>query len=589
MAALTNGNTGGAGAGTPADAAGGNKPSKYTEVETLSLQDLVADATATQVNDTLQKDETTETPPPDNTDNPPPPPPPPPPAQVTLRILLSPGVYTAFPNGSTYTTDSAGQQGILGGGKYAEGTPADKHVDDFIWTFDIVNDRLTSTVSGLFDSSCITDTNCGQIETHPQPEAVVVDFPGTLDCVDGVCAIGPENAATVTQGGETMTFEGLAVFRKDFVAYQLIGTSEESETGPSADPILAFGGKGYDFGTPSGKTYAFTLLPDVKGVLAPFAGPDSFPVVDLSTDEDGNYIKPLPAISDLLYREKGVNDQSRAVWLQTSLYINTTPGNSDNQGFDQQSFVNVALGGVDPTTGGLVGARRGGSSVDVTQFDITSQTDCALVVGSPTRETLAFTGDIATLAGPDGSHFLGQDEPNIVIGFDSTGTHNIGRDIPLQTNINSPSQVQNQSGSTYHIGLGNGAQQPQPQTLDGTLKGYAVGMITSATPPTFVNVVASKSPDDFTITFNKTANSLLASLRVYSDILPGAGDSATDAYDIGFGDDPQTPANKSAYIDNVHYAAIETARRPRPYSKITVNLTPTPTPPPIWRAANSLA
>ena len=168
-----------------------------------------------------------------------------------------------------------------------------------------------------------------------------------------------------------MTFEGLAVFRKDFVAYQLIGTSEESETGPSADPILAFGGKGYDFGTPSGKTYAFTLLPDVKGVLAPFAGPDSFPVVDLSTDENGNYIKPLPVISDLLYREKGVNDQSRAVWLQTSLYINTTPGNSDNGGFDQQSFVNVALGGVDPTTGGLVGARRGGSSVDVTQFDIT--------------------------------------------------------------------------------------------------------------------------------------------------------------------------------------------------------------------------
>ena len=79
-----------------------------------------------------------------------------------------------------------------------------------------------------------------------------------------------------------MTFEGLAVFRKDFVAYQLIGTSEESETGPSADPILAFGGKGYDFGTPSGKTYAFTLLPDVKGVLAPFAGPGLSPLSSIS-------------------------------------------------------------------------------------------------------------------------------------------------------------------------------------------------------------------------------------------------------------------------------------------------------------------
>ena len=35
------------------------------------------------------------------------------------------------------------------------------------------------------------------------------------------------------------------------------------------------------------------------------------------------------------------------------------------------------------------------------------------------------------------------------------------------------------------------------------------------------------------------------------------GDSATNAYHIGFGD-PATPANKSAYIDDVHYAAIET-------------------------------
>jgi hypothetical protein len=570
MAALTNGNT--AGAGTPADAAGGNKPSKYTEVQTLSLQDLVADATATQVNDTLQKDETTETPPPGNTDNPPPPPPPPPPpAQVTLRILNSPGVYTAFPNGSTYTTDSAGQQGILGGGNYAEGTPADKHVDDFIWTFDIVNDRLTGTVSGLFDSSCIPGTDCGQIETHPQPADAIVDFPGTLTCDGlGVCGITEADHATVTQAGQTTTYVGLAVLRKDFVAYQMIGVpqidlspSTDGENppgtgdvnGPSANPLLVFGGKGYDFGTPSGKTYSFTLLPDIKqGVLAPFAGPDSFPAVDLSTDENGNYIKPLPVISDLLYLEKdngGVNDQSRAVWLQTSLYINTTPADPENDvAFDQQSFVNVALGGVE--NGGLVGARRGGSSVDVTTF-------CGGLECGPTtkREAFAFTGDIATLAGPDGSHFLGKDDPNIVIGFDSTGTHNIGRDIPLQTDTNSPSQVQNQSGSTYHIGLGNGAQQPQPQTLDGTLKGYAVGMITSATPPTFVNVVASKSPDDFTITFNKTANSLLASLRVYSDILPGAGDSATDAYNIGFGDDPQAPANKSAYIDNVHYAAIE--------------------------------
>ena len=105
MAALTNGNTGGTGADTPATQPAAQAGQQYTEVETLSLQDMVADATATQVNDTLQKDETTEPPadtgttPPDNT------------AaarryaataapaaeQVTLRVLTPPGTYTAFP------------------------------------------------------------------------------------------------------------------------------------------------------------------------------------------------------------------------------------------------------------------------------------------------------------------------------------------------------------------------------------------------------------------------------------------------------------------------------------------------------------
>ena len=182
------------------------------------------------------------------------------------------------------------------------------------------------------------------------------------------------------------------------------------------------GGKAYNFGAASGRTFAFKLLPDINqgGVLAPFAVPDSFPEVDFSTDDSDNYIKPLPVISDLLYREKtgGINDQSRAVWLQTSFYINTTPGNGDNIEFDQQSFVNVALGGVGQD-GGLLGARRGGSSVD---FDFCND-------GCSRRESFPFTGDIASLSGPDGSHFLGKDQPNIVVGFDSTGTHNIGRDI----------------------------------------------------------------------------------------------------------------------------------------------------------------
>ncbi len=80
MAALTNGNT--SGTGTPDGNTGtGPQPgSKYTAVETLSLQDLISDANTDQIQGDLDKQEgaktptdTTDNPPPtDTTDNPPP-------------------------------------------------------------------------------------------------------------------------------------------------------------------------------------------------------------------------------------------------------------------------------------------------------------------------------------------------------------------------------------------------------------------------------------------------------------------------------------------------------------------------------------
>ena len=134
----------------------------------------------------------------------------------------------------------------------------------------------------------------------------------------------------------------------------------------------------------------------------------------------------------------------------------------------------------------------------------------------------------------------------------------ISRDIPLRPNS---SPVENQSGSTYHIGLGNEPLTSQPeQTLNDQLTGYAVGMVKSEIPASnFLNVVASTSPDDFNINFNKATNTLFANLTVKSDIL-GGGDGATSAYHIGFGD-PATPAEQVSLFDDVHYAAIETPRR----------------------------
>jgi hypothetical protein len=466
-------------------------------------------------------------------------------------VLSTPGVYTAFPETSSeYTTDSAGEQGILGGGNYPEGTPPPL-ADDFEWTFTIdENGRRMGTVTGLTDSHCV-EGDCDEIEVTPAPDAVV-DFPETLDCVNGVCPITIDNHATITQDDNPKTYVGLAVLKPDFYAYHLVNLPDDSSD-YHPEPILAFGGEGYGFGTPSGRTYAFDLLPDVKegqfGVIAPFAGAGSFPAIP--KDQNGNVIGIPPSISPLLYRETDSNPQSQAVWLQTSLYIKTTADDLDTEGneFDQQSFVNIALGGVGED-GGLVGARRGGASVDFTYHN-----ECEPQCGPTTkREAFAFTGDIASLAGPDDSHFLGADEPNIVIGLDSTGTHNIGRDIPLSPNSSS---VENQSGATYHIGVGAGTVQTPPQTLNGELKGYAVGMVKSEIPASnFLNVVASTSPDDFKINFNSTTNTLSADLTVHSDIL-GGGDGATDAYHIGFGDDPESPANKSAYIDDLHYAAIE--------------------------------
>ena len=305
-------------------------------------------------------------------------------------MLTPPGSYTAFPGtDDEFTTTDGGESGILGGDSRPE-----VNVDDFIWTFNLVDGRLVGTVSGLND---------GSGDFHPGN----VDFPATLDCVSGFCLIGPDDNATITETGQTpTTYVGFAVFEKGFYAYNLVSTEEDSEHGP--DRLLAFGGTSYTLAP--GKLYSFALTPDVtQSTFAPFASAESTPHLfsDTDTGAIGASLSPL-----LLLTKDTENPTSRDVWLQTSFAIT-------GEGTEQQSFINVALGGLSED-GGLIGARRGGSSVDITE-EICDD-GCRTVTN---REALAFTGDIASLAGPDGSHVLGSDNPNIVIGFDSTGTHNI--------------------------------------------------------------------------------------------------------------------------------------------------------------------
>ncbi|MGV1014473.1 MAG: FecR family protein, partial [Methyloceanibacter sp.] len=464
MTALTNGNTGGTGASDE-----GSQASQQILAETISLQDLISDAAGDRMTDTIAEernrpDETTviDTPTPSDipTDTPTDTSPAPPPPTITARVLAAPGVYTAF--GNTTIHDPA-SNGILGGGDYggAEGPFA----DDFVWTFNIVNNRLVGTVSGLLDANCGSGPNCQPIETHPIT-AALVDFPATFvaaQCENGLC---PVVDAKITQNGVTTTLIGNAVLKPDFFAYHLA----ENHGGELGDPLLIFGGKAHKFDAPSGKVHLFQLSADVLQVDAfgPFASSDSTPQSGIGANS------PLMLLEQ---DQGGAEDPSKAVWLQTSFIV----GTGESQG---QSFVNIALGEWSVNSG-LTGARRGGSDVD---------------------DAYSFSGDIASLAGPDEGHFLGSENPNLVVGFDSTGTHNIGRDTPLNENN---ADIQDQSGSTYHIGVGTGSLDDLQQT-GGTFTGYAAGFAQQpghGAPRTLLNT----SPSGVSIVLDAETNTMTAS------------------------------------------------------------------------------
>jgi|GEM_PF-2803665 len=505
--------------------------------ETVSLQSLVSDATATEIDDTLQKQETKQDPPlentPNETDEPPPP------VQIRARVLTSPGTFTAFPGTlSQFTTHD--NQSLLGGDETAE-------VDDFEKTFTIENDRLVGTVSGLTDSS------------KDGPETISptdIDFPAEFSqcTANGVCLV---TDATLTENGVTDNYVGRFVGRQNFFAYH-VAQGEITERGLAIDPdnpepILAFGGTTHDFGTPSGRVHLFSLTPDViQNAPAPFTSNSSTPEGGF----DNMSVTPLALL------EKDDNPDSRSVWLQTSFYIGSE-GLDGGDGYpqllsdgSQDSFVNVALGGMSKD-GGLTGARRGGSSVEI---DTCGD-------GCIRRDALAFTGDIATLAGPDGGHFLGTEEPNIVIGADTTGTKNIFNDVPLDPrNVD----IQNDTGGTYHIGTGLGSVEPTPQQ-GGTFQGYAVGMVESGSNQGFTNVVASDSLEDVSLSFDPVSNTLQAGIAVH-DVQNN--DRFVDSYSFGFGDDPQNPQDRSAYIDDQHYAAIEAATVFQEHVDVFVDDTP---------------
>ncbi|WP_141701052.1 hypothetical protein [Methyloceanibacter methanicus] len=278
-----------------------------------------------------------------------------------------------------------------------------------------------------------------------------------------------------------------------------------------------FGGKKYNFGETSGKVYVFALTSDVvqqSGI--PFASANSMP------NEGNGFASPLFAKEQ---NTGDAEDGSRPVWLQASFALGT--GESSGQ-----SFVNVALGEWS-SDNGLTGSRRGSSDT--------------------ASDNYSFSGDVRSVAGPDGGHFLGASngQPNAVLGLGTSGTTNPGRDNPL----NGDTSYQNQIGSTHHIAVGT-------QTFDdvgttsGTFHGYAAGFSQQAGDASNVQSLVNGSASEVVLRLSGNTNNLTASMRFSRSWLVDSDQNLlstkTTQYEFG-------GSGKSSMIDGNIFGAFETS------------------------------
>jgi hypothetical protein len=529
-----------------------------------------------------------------------PPPPPPPPAggneeEAEVRVLQTPTKFTAFLGTDQETEvgngyyDSPGSHGVLGGSDPVtiDDQPVDETADDFNMTLNRQGDRLV----GVFD---VVSVNNADYE-GPFAEQVSgsLSLPAEFDaseCTEfGVCVVTDATLeANVTgPGGETRTvtetLKGSAVVvGAGFVAYQLFHPNGDQDQGPYNnalsfsdnanpywggwtlgdlngrtafaqyqreiygaaanvnlnDPLLIFAGKKFNMNTP-GEVRDFLLFTDPRqsfvvtengeNVVVPFATMEASPF-KITHGENAS-------ISKLSVLQKTAGDsESRSVWLQTSMLLN----HESTSGNEQESIVVVALGEMS-NTNGLTGNRRGGSSLNVTRNFIFQ-----------TTEPIAFTGGISTLPGSNGAHFMGDKTPNIVIGADSTGQgHNVFYDEPLYN------PEQGSASATYHVGVGS-PNTKKPDQTGGTFHGYAAGVFQQTTHSYWDSpggVLMSDSADDVEITFNKRRNTLDATINTN---VAFEGEDA-GGLSLALGDPNGDSHGHSAYIDDTHFAAIESA------------------------------
>ncbi|WP_158008210.1 FecR family protein [Methyloceanibacter methanicus] len=121
--------------------------------QTVSLQNLIADATATQIDEELKKQEDSSTTPPTTTpnDNPPTTP------KVDARVIR------------------VGPQGLV--------------TDDFEWTFEIKNNRLVADVPAVNTDEGCESSDCIQITTvSSNTQTLEFDFPAKVTCATGLAS-----------------------------------------------------------------------------------------------------------------------------------------------------------------------------------------------------------------------------------------------------------------------------------------------------------------------------------------------------------------------------------------------------------------
>ncbi len=153
---------------------------------------------------------------------------------------------------------------------------------------------------------------------------------------------------------------------------------------------------------------------------------------------------------------------------------------------------------------------------------------------------------------------MGSDNPNLVIGLNSTGTHNIGLDTPLNPD------GENHAGATYHVGIGGTPiEGPLDQNTD-VFHGYAAGLAQQAGSDK-VTTLLNVSPGDVTLSLDAVSNTLTASLNVgqvdlsVATVIAAIATQNANAllnprYKLEFGG-----LGRSAFIDDNIFAAVEAA------------------------------